>query len=193
MKTLNEHVNRMRQLFNAEHGIIKPLVSEQDEMGDEMINKKGYGENLVSSVNVQIKNNDTQNTETISASFKEDMAANHFLSKSSLTDWDKMVLNDYGYSLIGVLDKTKYKLGDEISIDIKVPLSLTRNSEQLSKNIKNETITKSGGKDTFIYMKCVITNTEDSDSFDAIGGYYEVEEKGPGEGNKKLLVELVFE
>jgi hypothetical protein len=38
MKNLNEHVNRMKQLFNAEHGIIKPLVKEQDEF-DDLISK----------------------------------------------------------------------------------------------------------------------------------------------------------
>ena len=26
---LNEHINRMKNLFNSEHGIVKPLVSEQ--------------------------------------------------------------------------------------------------------------------------------------------------------------------
>ena len=30
MQNLNEHVNRMKKLFGAQHGIIKPLVSEQD-------------------------------------------------------------------------------------------------------------------------------------------------------------------
>lgn len=30
MQNLNEHINRMKQLFGAKHGIIKPLVSEQD-------------------------------------------------------------------------------------------------------------------------------------------------------------------
>jgi hypothetical protein len=29
MENLNEHINRMKQLFGAQHGIIKPLVSEQ--------------------------------------------------------------------------------------------------------------------------------------------------------------------
>ena len=30
MQNLNEHINRMKQLFGAQHGIIKPLVNEQD-------------------------------------------------------------------------------------------------------------------------------------------------------------------
>jgi hypothetical protein len=30
MQNLNEHINRMKQLFGSQHGIIKPLVSEQD-------------------------------------------------------------------------------------------------------------------------------------------------------------------
>ena len=48
MQNLNEHINRMKQLFGAQHGIIKPLVNEQD-LGDEddLINKytddKDYG------------------------------------------------------------------------------------------------------------------------------------------------------
>ena len=39
MKNLNEHVNRMKQLFGAQHGIIKPLVSEQevDELRDDKL------------------------------------------------------------------------------------------------------------------------------------------------------------
>jgi hypothetical protein len=32
---LNEHISRMKNLFSAEHGIIKPLVSEQKHQGDE--------------------------------------------------------------------------------------------------------------------------------------------------------------
>lgn len=48
MKNLNEHVNRMKQLFGAQHGVIKPLVSEQDfDDEDDLINKysdeKDYG------------------------------------------------------------------------------------------------------------------------------------------------------
>jgi len=40
MNNLNEHINRMKQLIGAKHGIIKPLVSEQgaDEF-DDMMNK----------------------------------------------------------------------------------------------------------------------------------------------------------
>jgi hypothetical protein len=30
MQNLNEHINRMRQLIGAKHGVTKPLVSEQD-------------------------------------------------------------------------------------------------------------------------------------------------------------------
>ena len=42
MNNLNEHINRMRQLIGAKHGIIKPLVSEQspfDDEFDDFINK----------------------------------------------------------------------------------------------------------------------------------------------------------
>lgn len=40
MQNLNEHINRMKQLFGAQHGIIKPLVSEQDfDDEDDLINK----------------------------------------------------------------------------------------------------------------------------------------------------------
>ena len=31
MMDLNEHIKRMKDLFFAEHGIVKPLISEQDE------------------------------------------------------------------------------------------------------------------------------------------------------------------
>jgi len=30
MKNLNEHINRIKQLFNSEHGVIKPLISEDN-------------------------------------------------------------------------------------------------------------------------------------------------------------------
>jgi len=30
MMDLNEHIRRMKELFLAEHGIVKPLISEQD-------------------------------------------------------------------------------------------------------------------------------------------------------------------
>jgi hypothetical protein len=42
MNNLNEHINRMKQLIGAKHGIIKPLVSEQspfDDEFDDLINK----------------------------------------------------------------------------------------------------------------------------------------------------------
>ena len=41
MQNLNEHINRMKQLFGAQHGIIKPLVNEQDldDEFDDLINK----------------------------------------------------------------------------------------------------------------------------------------------------------
>ena len=42
MNNLNEHINRMKQLIGAKHGIIKPLVSEQspfDDEFDDFINK----------------------------------------------------------------------------------------------------------------------------------------------------------
>ena len=41
MQNLNEHINRMKHLFGAQHGIIKPLVSEQDldDEFDDLINK----------------------------------------------------------------------------------------------------------------------------------------------------------
>jgi hypothetical protein len=41
MQNLNEHINRMKQLFGAQHGIIKPLVSEKDFVDefDDLINK----------------------------------------------------------------------------------------------------------------------------------------------------------
>ena len=30
MMDLNEHIRRMKDLFLAEHGIVKPLITEQD-------------------------------------------------------------------------------------------------------------------------------------------------------------------
>ena len=44
MQNLNEHINRMKQLFGAQHGIIKPLVNEQDldDEFDDLINKPNY-------------------------------------------------------------------------------------------------------------------------------------------------------
>jgi hypothetical protein len=44
MKNLNEHISRMKELFIAQHGIIKPLVSEQDEkMKSSTVVQSGVG------------------------------------------------------------------------------------------------------------------------------------------------------
>jgi len=61
MQNLNEHINRMRQLIGAKHGIIKPLVSEQegDEFDNLLINKPSSGGKIQSSVDT--KNNFQKN------------------------------------------------------------------------------------------------------------------------------------
>jgi hypothetical protein len=59
MQNLNEHINRMKQLFGAQHGIIKPLVNEQD-FGDEddLINK--YSDDNDYGTSDDAKNNTPQ-------------------------------------------------------------------------------------------------------------------------------------
>lgn len=59
MKNLNEHVNRMKQLFNAQHGVIKPLVSEQsNDDFDDLISKSSKSKPLSSTP----PNQNSQNT-----------------------------------------------------------------------------------------------------------------------------------
>ena len=67
MNNLNEHINRMRQLIGAKHGIIKPLVSEQD-FGDEddLINK--YSDDNDYGTSDDVKNNTPQG----SSQYKKD-------------------------------------------------------------------------------------------------------------------------
>jgi hypothetical protein len=46
MQNLNEHINRMRRLIGAKHGIIKPLISEQDLTPAEELIRKETEQNL---------------------------------------------------------------------------------------------------------------------------------------------------
>jgi|688.fasta_scaffold1026775_1 hypothetical protein len=46
---LNEHINRMKNLFNAEHGIIKPLISEQKKL-ERFIKSETFSEYCTSTV-----------------------------------------------------------------------------------------------------------------------------------------------
>jgi hypothetical protein len=69
MNNLNEHINRMKQLFGAQHGIIKPLVSEQSPFEDEFddfINK--YSDNNDYGASDDVKNNTPQG----SSQYKKD-------------------------------------------------------------------------------------------------------------------------
>jgi hypothetical protein len=74
MKNLNEHVNRMKQLFNAQHGIIKPLVKEQDEF-DDLISKTSPKSADDSSKNQTTTNQSNSNYKNANDSFedKDDM------------------------------------------------------------------------------------------------------------------------
>jgi hypothetical protein len=47
---LNEHIKRMKTLFNAEHGIVKPLVSEQVAKYERLPTFKTFSEYCTSTI-----------------------------------------------------------------------------------------------------------------------------------------------
>lgn len=70
MKNLNEHISRMKQLFGAEHGIIKPLVSEQDEF-DDMISKNSPRSKPMGDTKSQNNNQSNPNYKKANDSFED--------------------------------------------------------------------------------------------------------------------------
>jgi hypothetical protein len=70
MINLNEHVNRMKQLFNAEHGIIKPLVKEQEEFDDFISNTSGSKSDITSN-NKTTPNTSNSNYKNANDSFED--------------------------------------------------------------------------------------------------------------------------
>jgi hypothetical protein len=77
MNNLNEHIKRMKQLFNSEHGIIKPLVSEQieDEFDDLITKSSGAKPNGDSTTPINADRNANPNYKNSNDSFedKDDM------------------------------------------------------------------------------------------------------------------------
>lgn len=70
MRNLNEHVNRMKQLFNTEHGIIKPLVKEQEEFDDFISNTSGSKSDITSN-NKTTPNTSNSNYKNANDSFED--------------------------------------------------------------------------------------------------------------------------
>jgi hypothetical protein len=228
MNNLNEHVNRMRQLFNAQHGIIKPLVSEQfeDEFGDlttkpskvtptnqnadrkanpnyknandsfedkdDLVNKPGSGKGVVAVIDAKIKNNTKKTEEIVKLDFSEDQDANDFLSDPNLVASTMDLLKVYyGYGVHGTADKTKYSVGDSISITATIPLELGNSS--IDSNVGNISLaTKSNsGRNTTIKINGSIV--EKNGRFQGIQIRYDVNEESPFGPKKQLLFYIDFE
>lgn len=239
MKTLNEHVNRMRQLFNAEHGIIKPLVSEQDEfddmitksspsskpMGDtkpennnqstpnpnyknandsfedkdDLINKPGSGRKIIASIDATVKNNTKGTEEVVNVSLDEDTFANYFLDPTgtfaTLTPDLLKMLSNYGYYMVGALNKSKYSPGDSLTITAKLPFKLgnstiDRPGSKASINYAEKSIS---GNSTIITLNAsVVENPSNPGRYYAMSISYEIDETSPFADFKKVNFNLHF-
>lgn len=235
MNNLNEHIKRMKQLFNSEHGIIKPLVSEQieDEFDDlitkgsgakptgnnttpinqnsdrnanpnyknandsfedkdDMVNKPGSGKGIVAVINANIKNNTKKTEEIVKLNFREDQDANDYLGDPNLGTTTMDIIKDfYGYSVYGTTNKTKYSVGDSISISATIPLELGNST--IDRNVGNISLaTKSNsGRNTTIQINGSIVERNNG-NFQSISMRYDVNEDSPFGPKKQLAFYINF-
>jgi hypothetical protein len=97
MSNLNEHIKRMKQLFNSEHGIIKPLVSEQiEDEFDDLITKgsgsKPNGDNTT-PINADRKANPNYKNANDSFEDKDDMVNKPGSGKGLISSIDATINN----------------------------------------------------------------------------------------------------
>ncbi len=165
----------MHKKSTSRHYLMEQTTGEEGE-DNMMVNKPGSGKNIVSSVEVTLKNNTKVTTEVIDVPFKEITEANYFQFESP----------NGGYLLNGAFDGTKYSIGDQVVVSAKIPLELLKVGGFLSDNILKNSITKSGNE-SFI---TITFNYTDDDYGLGTGLYYEVNEKGINGGNKVLAFNL---
>lgn len=62
MQNLNEHINRMKQLIGAKHGIVKPLVTEQEDTDslEYLIKTKRLGPNAIEVTEINLPDGEYQ-------------------------------------------------------------------------------------------------------------------------------------
>jgi len=236
MKNLNEHISRMRQLFGAEHGIIKPLVSEQDEFDDmitknspsskplgdtksqnnnqskpnpnyknsndsfedkdDMVNKPGSGKNIIAVVDAVVKNNTKGTEEVVKLSLDEDTYGSDYMGRSDLGPSTLKMLEDYGYYLVGILDKKKYSDGDSFVITATIPFRLgnSKIERDCSKDSINyaEKSASGNNKTTIKLTGSIVGNPRYPENYCNLYVVYEIDESSPFADFKKATIDLRF-
>ena len=158
---------------------------------DDMINKSGSGKKIVAVVDANIKNNTKKSEEIVKLDFKEDQFANEYLGDPDLAPSTKDILkDDYGYAVWGFADKTKYSVGDSISITATIPLELGNSTIERNKGNINLATKSNSGNNTTIQISGSIV--EDVDRIYPIRIRYDVNEESPFGPKKQLTFYIAF-
>lgn len=162
IKVVTENFSR---LINAKSGEVKPFLSEQDEMGDEMINKPGSGDNLRASVNVVIKNLTKGTEEDAKNKLYKTEDWSQLLSKiesgENIPSWVK---ESRGYGVGVNVDKKGYNAGDSIVIEFEVPFTVT-DLKQYDHLISKIDLNEVGPNSTKITINAKVESKEDGLNF----------------------------
>jgi hypothetical protein len=158
---------------------------------DDMINKSGSGKKIVAVVDANIKNNTKKSEEIVKLKFSEDQFANDYLGDPDLAPSTKDILkDDYGYAVWGFADKTKYSVGDSISITATIPLELGNSTIERNKGNINLATKSNSGNNTTIQISGSIV--EDVDRIYPIRIRYDVNEESPFGPKKQLTFYIAF-
>jgi len=125
IKVVTENFSR---LLNAKSGEIKPLVSEQDEMDDLMINKPGSGTRLRASVELKVSNLTKGTEETVTNKFYTPDSWNELILQSQggrTGDLFNSIKEISGYAVQSSVNSENYNEGDGLVIEFTVPVAVT--------------------------------------------------------------------
>lgn len=156
MKVMTENFSR---LLNAKSGEVKPFISEQGEMDDEMINKPGSGLNVRASVEVRIKNLTKGTEETVNSKLWDTKDWDELLSKIEdggvVSQWEKDVR---GYAVETRVKKENYSEGDSLVVFFTAPVTVTKlNASNYSKDsISRIGLTDAGPDETNVMINCKV-------------------------------------
>ena len=153
MKVMTENFSK---LINAKSGDVKPLVSEQDEMDDMMINKPGSGENLRSSVRVTVKNLTKGNEETVNGKLYDNNNWDELLYKIEGGEYVSDLSKNQGYAVGVGVNRQNYNEGDSLVVSFTAPVTVTKlNAAGRSKEtISRIGITNAGTSETNVMINC---------------------------------------
>jgi hypothetical protein len=156
MKVMTENFSR---LINAKSGEVKPLVSEQDEMDDTMVNKAGSGENLRASVRVTVKNLTKETEETINSKLWNTKDWNELLSKIESGEVVSQLSKDSrGYAVETIVKRENYSEGDSLIVSFTTPVIVTKlNTSNYSKDaISRIELSDAGTSGTNVMINCKV-------------------------------------